>query len=301
MVPVIVAAGEKIPCGMTATFPVMSSTAIVSPMALPIPRIMDEKIPDFAAGRITFVIVSRLSAPSAYDASLYAFGTDSIEFTDMLTIVGNIIIARIMAPASTDSPVAPASGATAPARPLTMTKVYTEKPDLILLDIMLPKKDGYEICRELRSEGNNVPIIMLTAKAEEVDKVLGLEFGADDYIAKPFGVRELIARIKAVLRRYEISETESGDTDEVFSSGGLTINYDRHEITLDGRQIDLTYKEFELLGFLAKNRGHDKAPGSSPRRHFLPVQFPFPRTCCHMRRRHTPGFLHRCSHRKMFL
>jgi Response regulators consisting of a CheY-like receiver domain and a winged-helix DNA-binding domain len=137
-----------------------------------------------------------------------------------------------------------------------MTKVYTEKPDLILLDIMLPKKDGYEICRELRSEGNNVPIIMLTAKAEEVDKVLGLEFGADDYIAKPFGVRELIARIKAVLRRYEISETESGDTDEVFSSGGLTINYDRHEITLDGRQIDLTYKEFELLGFLAKNRGH---------------------------------------------
>ncbi|MCI2062643.1 MAG: response regulator transcription factor [Eubacteriaceae bacterium] len=137
-----------------------------------------------------------------------------------------------------------------------MTKVYTEKPDLILLDIMLPKKDGYEICRELRSEGNNVPIIMLTAKAEEVDKVLGLEFGADDYIAKPFGVRELIARIKAVLRRYEVSENESGGTDEVFSAGGLTINYDRHEITLDGRQIDLTYKEFELLGFLAKNRGH---------------------------------------------
>ena len=86
-----------------------------------------------------------------------------------------------------------------------MALVYTEKPDLILLDIMLPGKNGYEICFELRSEGITVPIIMVTAKSEEIDKVKGLEFGADDYISKPFGIGELMARVKAVLRRYRIT------------------------------------------------------------------------------------------------
>ena len=92
--------------------------------------------------------------------------------------------------------------------------VHTEKPDLILLDIMLPGKNGYDICRELRTAGNNTPIIMLSAKNEEIDKVLGLEFGADDYISKPFGIRELMARIKAVLRRYENVVPESTSTAE---------------------------------------------------------------------------------------
>jgi len=138
----------------------------------------------------------------------------------------------------------------------------SEKPDLILLDIMLPGKNGYDICRELRAEGNKTPIIMLTAKNEEIDKVLGLEFGADDYISKPFGIRELIARVKAVLRRYESSPEQetsvSGPGNAVFAGiaiGDLTINVDRHEVQLADRIIDLTLKEFDLLRILAENRG----------------------------------------------
>lgn len=138
----------------------------------------------------------------------------------------------------------------------------SEKPDLILLDIMLPGKNGYDICRELRAEGNKTPIIMLTAKNEEIDKVLGLEFGADDYISKPFGIRELIARIKAVLRRYESSpEPESyvsGPGTAVspgIVNGDLVINIDSHEVRLAGRLVELTLKEFDLLRILAENRG----------------------------------------------
>lgn len=125
-----------------------------------------------------------------------------------------------------------------------------EKPDLILLDIMLPGKNGYDICKELRMEGVKTPIIMLTAKNEEIDKVLGLEFGADDYVSKPFGVRELMARIKAVLRRAEHSD----GTREI-SAGDLTIDIERHEVRLGGENIDLTLKEFDLLRALAENRG----------------------------------------------
>lgn len=138
-----------------------------------------------------------------------------------------------------------------------ITLVYKEKPDLILLDIMLPGKDGYDICRELRSEGNNTPIIMLTAKSEEVDKVLGLEFGADDYISKPFGVRELMARIKAVLRRYGLAEEERDvkKSEDTVIAGDISINFDRHEVLVCGEKVELTMKEFELLGFLARNRG----------------------------------------------
>ena len=142
-----------------------------------------------------------------------------------------------------------------------ITLAYKENPDLILLDIMLPGKDGYEICRELRSEGIEIPIIMLTAKSEEVDKVLGLEFGADDYIAKPFGIRELLARIKAVLRRVDMNGTPSGDIGESeenaesITAGDIVIDQSRHEVTVQGTIIDLTYKEYELLSFLAKHRG----------------------------------------------
>ena len=98
---------------------------------------------------------------------------------------------------------------------------------------------------------------MLTAKSEEVDKVLGLEFGADDYIAKPFGIRELLARIKAVLRRYENGgDKETGSAEDVITIGDLTINFDRHEVIEDGEAVELTYREFELLGFLMRNEGH---------------------------------------------
>lgn len=137
-----------------------------------------------------------------------------------------------------------------------ITMVHRMKPDLVLLDIMLPGKTGYEICEELREEGNNTPIIMVTAKTDELDKVAGLEYGADDYISKPFGIRELMARIKAVLRRYETAESarETGDT--VISAGKISLNVERHEVTVGESSVELTLKEFELLKYLVKNRGH---------------------------------------------
>jgi two-component system, OmpR family, alkaline phosphatase synthesis response regulator PhoP len=135
-----------------------------------------------------------------------------------------------------------------------MEMAETEKPDLILLDIMLPGKDGYEICKELRSAGNKTPIIMMTAKTDEVDKVLGLEFGADDYISKPFGVRELMARIKAVLRRFE-GNTGEEHAGEILRVDEISIDIGRHEVIVEGHKVDLTMKEFELLTFLTRNRG----------------------------------------------
>ena len=138
-----------------------------------------------------------------------------------------------------------------------ITMVHREKPDLILLDLMLPGKSGYDICKELREEGNNVPIIMITAKTEETDKVTGLESGADDYISKPFGIREMMARIKAVLRRYEAVQGVSlGDGDTVISVDDLKMNVERHEVTVAGKQVDFTLKEFELLKYLLEHRGH---------------------------------------------
>lgn len=133
--------------------------------------------------------------------------------------------------------------------------VYKEKPDLILLDIMLPGKDGFEICKELRNEGIDIPIIMLTAKTEEVDKVLGLEFGADDYISKPFGVRELIARIKAVMRRYDREDEPADETRGKLEIKDIVVDRDRCEVFVGDKEVVLTAKEFELLNFLAANRG----------------------------------------------
>ena len=129
-----------------------------------------------------------------------------------------------------------------------ITMVHREKPDLILLDIMLPEKNGYEICRELREEGNDTPIIMITAKTEETDKVMGLEYGADDYIAKPFGVMELVARVKARLRGVQ-KPTED------YTVGALYVCPKKHIITVDGAAVTLTRKEFEMLCFLLENRG----------------------------------------------
>lgn len=129
----------------------------------------------------------------------------------------------------------------------------TELPQLILLDVMLPGMDGYDVCKEIRRDNviSNTPIIMITAKGEELDKILGLELGADDYLTKPFSVRELVARVKAVLRRtrtqYPMNNT--------YNFGNVTIDFQKHEVVKNNKKIDLTLKEFELLEVLIKNKG----------------------------------------------
>ena len=129
----------------------------------------------------------------------------------------------------------------------------SEKPDLILLDVMLPKMDGFEVCRKIRDK-HSTPIIMLTARDEEVDKVLGLELGADDYITKPFSVRELLARVKANIRR-SASDAPQGGDGELITFRNLTVNTSRYEVTKDENVIELTLREFELLKFLAVQPG----------------------------------------------
>lgn len=127
----------------------------------------------------------------------------------------------------------------------------SQNPDLILLDVMLPKMDGFEVCRRVR-EKSAVPIIMLTAREEEVDKVLGLELGADDYMTKPFSIRELTARVKANLRRMSIDkQTATDNPQNAIISGDLVINVERYEVQKRGKVVDITLREFELLKFLA--------------------------------------------------
>ena len=128
----------------------------------------------------------------------------------------------------------------------------SKNPDLILLDVMLPKMDGFEVCRKIR-EKSSVPIIMLTAREEEVDKVLGLELGADDYMTKPFSVRELTARVKANLRRTSIDKAggAAAETGSMILSGDLVINMERYEVKKRNKVLDITLREFELLKFLA--------------------------------------------------
>lgn len=127
-------------------------------------------------------------------------------------------------------------------------KALKFNPDLILLDIMLPKKDGFTVCKELRQK-ISTPIIMLTARGDEVDKVLGLELGADDYITKPFSPRELIARVKAHLRRH-IQDTVVSQSN-IITMGELSIDIDRYVVEKNGKELELTLREFELLKFLA--------------------------------------------------
>ncbi|QZY57156.1 response regulator [Crassaminicella profunda] len=129
-----------------------------------------------------------------------------------------------------------------------------EMPDVIILDLMLPGIDGFEACKKIRNneKTRKIPIIMLTAKGEEMDKVLGLELGADDYLTKPFSVRELIARIKAVLRRFEEVPKEVIKTIKV---NDIVMDIEKHEVMKSGEKIELTLKEFELLQILARNRG----------------------------------------------
>ena len=133
------------------------------------------------------------------------------------------------------------------------------KPDLILLDIMLPKMDGLTVCKKIRSK-YNIPILMLTAKDEEIDKILGLELGADDYITKPFSVRELMARIKANLRKSEIkadqyNNQKNNSTNKIIVAGDLTLDLDKIEARVNGKVIDLTLREFEVLKYLAMQNG----------------------------------------------
>lgn len=134
-------------------------------------------------------------------------------------------------------------------------KALEEKPDLILLDLMMPRRDGIEACKVLKSNTrtSGIPIIMVTAKGEEADKVLGLEMGADDYLAKPFGVRELLARIKAVLRRQKKSGASGGK--ELFEVGDLSLDDSRHEVSLKGKPLFLTSKEYDLLKALLEADG----------------------------------------------
>ncbi|AZO93759.1 response regulator transcription factor [Halocella sp. SP3-1] len=133
-----------------------------------------------------------------------------------------------------------------------LKEALSQDYDLILLDIMLPRKDGWEICREIKNSGKETAIIMLTAKAEETDKVLGLEIGADDYVTKPFSPRLLIARIKAVLRRFENTRNNSNEKLD-YSEIALKINPSNYSVEVQGEIVNLTPKEFELLSFLAQN------------------------------------------------
>lgn len=131
-------------------------------------------------------------------------------------------------------------------------KASSEKPDLILLDIMLPKKDGFTVCKEIRTF-SMVPIIMLTARDTEIDKVLGLEIGADDYVTKPFSSRELMARVKAHLRRQQ--PEVKGEQKPKYTVGSLVIDTGTYDVRKNGDNLDLTHREFELLVHMIKHRG----------------------------------------------
>ena len=129
---------------------------------------------------------------------------------------------------------------------------HDDSIDLILLDVMLPKIDGFTVCRTIRGF-SNVPIIMLTAKSEDIDKILGLEYGADDYITKPFNIREVTARIKAILRR--VNPTPKGDRDKVIVSGEIRLDYNLRRVFVQGKSVELTSKEFDLLELFLRNPG----------------------------------------------
>jgi two-component system OmpR family response regulator len=129
-----------------------------------------------------------------------------------------------------------------------------EKPDLIILDLMLPKLSGFEVCRILRKD-MTVPILILTAKTDETDKIVGLEIGADDYMTKPFSLRELLARARAMLRRAKMAEGQLGAGEAVLKVGDIEVDIGRHRASKGGAWLELTPKEFDLLVFLARNKG----------------------------------------------
>lgn len=138
--------------------------------------------------------------------------------------------------------------------PGAVLAVQTERPDLLILDWMLPRLDGLEVCRRVRRD-SIVPILMLTARSEEVDRILGLEVGADDYLTKPFSIRELLARVRAMLRRVELSSKLQDAPPPVLQAGRLRIDLAQHAATVEGRGLELTPKEFDLLALLVGNPG----------------------------------------------
>ncbi|MDB0602712.1 response regulator transcription factor [Tenacibaculum maritimum] len=133
--------------------------------------------------------------------------------------------------------------------------VFREKPDLVVLDITMPIMDGVEVCQKIRAK-LNTPIIMLSARVEEIDRVLGLEIGADDYITKPFSIREFISRVKAILRRVKMNnDGEQKDKKELLEFQGLSIDLNKRKVLVDGENVDLSPKEFDLLSLMASNSG----------------------------------------------
>ena len=133
-----------------------------------------------------------------------------------------------------------------------LNKALSESPDLMLLDVMLPKLDGFEVCKRIRRE-SEVPIVMLTARTEEIDKILGLELVADDYVTKPFSVRELMARVKANLRRTVVKDSVPDTKENTIQIGEITINTESYELRKGGKVIELTLREFELVKYLAES------------------------------------------------
>ena len=138
-----------------------------------------------------------------------------------------------------------------------LDKARSEGPDLILLDVMLPEKDGFQVCEELRKTDRLTPIIMLTAREEERDRVMGLELGADDYVVKPFSVRELLARVRTNIRRTAVMTEEAPEAgeDRLLRAGRLTVDPDRQTVLKDGQSVDVSQREFELLRLLAASVG----------------------------------------------
>lgn len=133
-----------------------------------------------------------------------------------------------------------------------------ESFDLVILDIMLPGMDGLEICRRIRNQNNYTPVLMLTSKSSEIDRVLGLEIGADDYVTKPFSVREVMARIKALFRRIEAFSTGSAqdlNNEHNVVFGNLAVDVDAHNVSIEGKSVDLTAREFELLHHFVRRPG----------------------------------------------
>jgi DNA-binding response OmpR family regulator len=133
-----------------------------------------------------------------------------------------------------------------------LRRAREEPPDIMILDVMLPKMSGLEVCKLLRGEGSQLPIIMLTARGQEIDKVLGLKLGADDYVTKPFSFMELTARVEAVLRR---AQPGGGPSSAVHEFGGVSVDVDRHRATRDGSELELTPREFRLLGYFLSHQG----------------------------------------------
>lgn len=136
-----------------------------------------------------------------------------------------------------------------------LDKMRQDRPDLVILDVMLPRLDGFEVCKQMRAE-STIPILMVTAKGSDVDKIVGLEIGADDYIPKPFNPRELVARVKAILRRTYRQDYQPDSQTALLKHKDLSINTERRRVTIGDRLLELTMKEFDLLLFLMRNPGH---------------------------------------------